>query len=82
MSKTLHPITNTDHSRIVVRCTWIKTDKTVCNAEHTFILPTADIQRWQDGEVIQNVFPLMLPEHRDILINGMCADHQPLEGDQ
>ena len=78
----MHPIADTDHSRVVVRCAWITTNDTVCNQEHTFILPTADIQRWQSGVVIQNVFPLMLPEHREILITGMCADHQPSEGDQ
>ncbi len=44
--------------------------------KNTMLLPVTNeqIERWQDGELIQNVFPHLSPSEREFLISGVTPE--------
>ena len=44
--------------------------------KNTMLLPVTNeqIERWQDGELIQNVFPHLTPSEREFLISGVTPE--------
>lgn len=44
--------------------------------EHTMLLPVTEeqIKRWQDGELIQDVFPFLNDEQREFLMTGITPE--------
>ena len=53
------------------------TKKSVMTGEkNTMLLPVTNeqIERWQDGELIQNVFPHLSPSEREFLISGVTPE--------
>lgn len=42
----------------------------ICNKYELWVLDSVDVQRWQNGELIQDVFPKMSIDEREILITG------------
>jgi hypothetical protein len=45
-----------------------------CGTQYIVDLPAEKVKRWRDGEHIQNVFPEMSPDEREILISGTCSE--------
>lgn len=46
----------------------------VCGTRHTFILNRIDYEAWQTSTHIQNAFPDMSADEREILISGTCPE--------
>ena len=44
--------------------------------KNTMLLPVTNeqIERWQNGELIQNVFPHLSPSEREFLISGVTPE--------
>ena len=44
--------------------------------KNTMLLPVTNeqINRWQNGELIQNVFPHLTPSEREFLISGVTPE--------
>ena len=44
--------------------------------KNTMLLPVTNeqINRWQNGELIQNVFPHLTPSERELLISGVTPE--------
>ena len=44
--------------------------------KNTMLLPVTNeqIDRWQSGELIQNVFPHLTPSERELLISGVTPE--------
>lgn len=47
-----------------------------CGKKSTLIIDKERYNRWQSGELIQNVFPELPAEERETIISGMCAKCQ------
>ena len=45
----------------------------VCSTEHRFILDKEQYFNWQAGMVIQQAFPEMDPDIRELLISSICG---------
>ena len=45
----------------------------ICDEYELWVLDSVDVQRWQNGELIQDVFPKMSIDDREILITGTHA---------
>ena len=43
-----------------------------CGTNHLTIVPVEDYERWQAGELIQNAFPYLSANEREILKTGIC----------
>ena len=52
--------------------TVIATTCCICNNSEKFTLTTELVDRWRDGECIQNVFPGMSGDDRERLMTGTC----------
>lgn len=50
----------------------IKTTCPFCGKENVVEVDEASYKRWQNGELIQNVWPNMSPATRELLITGIC----------
>ncbi len=45
-----------------------------CGKEFKFNLNPKDIERWKEGELIQNVFPNLSAEERELFISHTCGE--------
>lgn len=45
-----------------------------CSHEHKVVMDKEKYFRWRNGELIQNVFPEMTSDQREILISGTCPE--------
>lgn len=45
-----------------------------CGKEHLIEMPREAFDRWRGGEHIQDVFPAMSADEREILISGTCPE--------
>ena len=50
--------------------TYVTPNCTVCEKSSSIDLDSEDIARWKEGSLIQDVWPDMTPEDREILISG------------
>ena len=50
----------------------IKTTCPFCGKENIVEVDEASYERWENGELIQNVWPDMSPATRELLITGIC----------
>jgi hypothetical protein len=47
----------------------------VCGTVHNFKVTKDEYERWMNrGEFVQNVFPTITPEVREMLLNGTCPE--------
>jgi hypothetical protein len=44
----------------------------MCRGEFTIVVPTRSYLRWLDGELVQNAFPTMPRDERELLVSGIC----------
>lgn len=44
-----------------------------CNNKFSFDLDSSKIKSWQAGEKIQNLFPELSADDRELLISGICG---------
>ena len=52
----------------------IKTTCPLCEKTTEIIVDKEKYERYQNGELIQNCFPEMKPEIREMLITGICPN--------
>ena len=45
-----------------------------CRAEHEVCVKVKDFEAWKNGELVQNAFPYLSPDTRELLITGICPD--------
>jgi len=45
-----------------------------CGKAHEIEVNEIDYLDWQDGELVQNVFPYLSADEREMLISGICPD--------
>jgi len=43
-----------------------------CGEDHLVEVLEKDYHRWQDGEKVQNAFPYLSADNREMLISGIC----------
>lgn len=43
-----------------------------CGEYHEVLVSEADYAAWQGGELVQNAFPYLSADEREILISGIC----------
>lgn len=44
-----------------------------CGTEYLIAIDPKDIERWQNGELIQNAMPYVDVNMRELIINGICG---------
>jgi len=44
-----------------------------CNEHHILAACAEDVDRWQNGELIQNAMPYLSADERELLISGTCG---------
>lgn len=54
---------------IEVRCQF-------CGAINQVAVFEADYDRWIDGALVQNAFPYLTADERELLVSGLCLDCQ------
>ncbi len=59
--------TNRRETSIVVVCP-------ICGEEHFIFANVEDVWAWEDGELVQNAFPYLSADEREILISGICPE--------
>jgi hypothetical protein len=42
----------------------------VTGQTHSIVVDAGDVRRWEQGELIQEVWPGMTPDNREILVSG------------
>lgn len=52
----------------------IKTTCPMCGKNTVITVTKTQYERYQNGELIQNCFPEMKPEIREMLITGICPE--------
>jgi hypothetical protein len=45
---------------------------TKCGTAHEFAVPATNYFRWRNGELVQNAFPEIPREGRELLVSGSC----------
>ena len=45
-----------------------------CNKEVVITVDEEDIKKYENGALIQDAFPYLTPDEREIMISGMCGD--------
>lgn len=45
-----------------------------CNKEIVITVDEEDIKKYENGALIQDAFPYLTPDEREIMISGMCGD--------
>lgn len=50
----------------------IETRCPLCGATNRVIVFDADCDRWIDGELVQNAFPYLTADERELLVSGLC----------
>lgn len=52
----------------------IKVNCEICNEEHWFDMTQLQYKRWtKQKDLIQNIFPEMSVDEREILVSGICS---------
>jgi len=46
----------------------------ICKEEHFIFANVEDIWAWEDGELVQNAFPYLSADEREMLISGICPE--------
>lgn len=56
----------------------------VTNEKYILKVPVDLVTRWQDGEAIQNVFPMLTPDDREFILSGLTPAEwdEMVEGDE
>ena len=49
---------------------------TFCGEDHVVEVESKDYERWENGELAQNVFPYLSPTEREQLISSICPKCQ------
>lgn len=44
-----------------------------CDNVHIILVGSNDLQRWKDGELIQDAMPYLSADEREILISNICG---------
>ena len=44
----------------------------MCGEINALPVPLDGYQAWQNGELVQNAFPMLTPDERELLISGIC----------
>lgn len=57
--------TNRKETSIIVVCP-------ICGEENFIFANVEDIWAWEDGELVQNAFPYLSADEREMLISGIC----------
>lgn len=52
----------------------VKTVCPLCEKENIITVDKEKFEKYQNGELIQNCFPEMKPEIREMLITGICPE--------
>lgn len=52
----------------------INTTCPICKKDHPVNVRAEDYEAWQNGELVQNAFPYLSAEARELLITGICPD--------
>ena len=55
-----------DPINVVIECCF-------CEAEHTMTVSKQDLIKRNHGALIQNCFPYLTPDQREMFITGMCG---------
>lgn len=45
-----------------------------CNKEVLITVDEEDIKKYENGALIQQAFPYLTPDEREIMLSGMCGD--------
>lgn len=45
----------------------------MCGDTHILMVNNKDVQRWQDGGLIQDIMPYLSADERELLISGTCG---------
>lgn len=48
----------------------------ICKIVHSVVVKTKDIEKWDEGELIQNCFPYLSDTQREQLISNFCPKCQ------
>lgn len=62
-----HDFSLTKRQTRFVKTCWI------CNEEHEIFVDTNDFIEWQEGKYIQNVWPHLNADDREVMISGTCG---------
>ena len=54
----------------------IETRCPFCGAINHVAVFEADYDRWIDGELVQNAFPYLTADEKELLVSGLCLDCQ------
>jgi hypothetical protein len=46
----------------------------ICQVIEIVIAPEEDFIKWQEGGYIQDIFPYLFAETREIMISGICGE--------
>lgn len=46
----------------------------ICGESYEITVEFADYLDWQSGELVQNAFPYLFPEEREMLLSGICPE--------
>ena len=52
-----------------------------CKRRQSLEVEIADLRRWEDGELIQKVWPHWSPEKRELLMTGICSKCYPSDAE-
>lgn len=44
-----------------------------CGEYHEVLVREADLVAWHDGELVQNAFPYLSADEREIFVSGICS---------
>lgn len=56
----------TGFTKVVVTCP-------MCKAENRLSVPTNDLMRWAEGELVQRAMPYLSADERELLVSGFCS---------
>jgi hypothetical protein len=45
----------------------------ICKEDQVIRISEADLKKWQDGELVQNAFPYLSADQRELFITGFCG---------
>ena len=51
---------------------YLETSCPFCGHSNTILVYEDDFLAWQNGKLIQDAFPYLSPEDREMLISGIC----------
>lgn len=51
----------------------ISTNCPLCGTESTVFVEKEDMDKWDEGALVQNAFPYLTAGEREVLISGVCT---------